>query len=349
MIRLLHVADAREQKKEKEGDESRPSEGGSPANQGKQMSKDLVEIEMEMFDERDRTASVDPEPWAARHPELREEIVRLAEKLNSDDWVVDLPPSPKIWHDEGNVALEAMWSGLEGLLSNAGHDPDLLLGHELKRARTEARPTPKAFFPTPLEFRRTVVYTWVIAALLRHRSRADRFLTQKITYFLERALKLNLFTEHRRMAAGKYNPSARYDDAEPIASSPEKGWITIEQKTRFLPGPNLAEIHEYAPHYIGSVSLANRLIRRLLRQSRDELETWTTVENAALTLIGRRERVTVPAVVETILQTCGNAGRAKRAKPYFSDRAITEALRHLVALGFLNEETVDLPTESSTQ
>jgi len=310
------------------------------------MSKDLVDIEMEMFDERDRTGSVDPEPWAARHPELREEIVRLAEEMNSDEWIVDLPPSPEIWHDHGNVALEAMWSGLEGMLSDAGHDPDLLLGYELKRARTEARPTSGAFSTKPLSFRRAVVYTWVIDALLRHHGRADRFLTQKITYFLERALDLDLFTEHRRMAAGKYDPSARYVDAEPIASHPDQGWITIEQEKRFLPGPNLADIHKYAPEYIGPVSLADRLVRRLLRQSRNELETWTTVEDAALTLIDRRERVTVPAVVETIRKTWREAGEAKLKKSYFSHASIAKALKHLIALGFLDEEKVDLPPGS---
>jgi hypothetical protein len=224
------------------------------------MIKDLVQIEMEMIDERERTGHVDPELWVTRHPEFRERIEHFAEALNSTGRIADVPPGPEIWRDEGNLVRNASWDGLEHMFRNAGHDPDLILGHELRRARIEARPMPSGRSPATPQFRRAVVYTWVIDALLRHTGRADRFLTQKITYFLERALELDLFTEHRRMAAGKYDPSARYDDAEPIASSPDKGWITIAQETQFLPGPNLSDIHKYAPRYIGAVPVADRLV-----------------------------------------------------------------------------------------
>jgi hypothetical protein len=79
------------------------------------------------------------------------------------------------------------------------------------------------------------------------------------------------------------------------------------------------------------------------------LEAWTTVDDAALALIARHERVTVPAVVDTIRRSWGRAGRAKLEKPYFSDTAIAEVLRHLVALGFLDAEAVDLPSPGSNQ
>jgi hypothetical protein len=306
------------------------------------MSESLMEIKLRMVEEHSKTGAVDIERWIDENPDLPREAVEFAATLNwmGPDDEEDLPVAADIWVDHGNAARNARRGGIQEMLRTAGHDPDLLLGSELARARREARPLPPEISVATPAFRRAVVYTWAADVLLRVRGEATRFATQKIAYLLERALELDLFVRHRRMAAGPYDWELRYVDAEPIAIT-EKRWLERDAgDLGFTYGPNIGVALGYAPRYIGDVTVAEYFAIRLSSCSDDELETWATVDSCAVELVNAGQQVSVGAVKNVI--HAEPKWQLKLRKAHFSDQAIQEAIGHLISLGLLARENVVL-------
>ncbi|HYR09254.1 MAG TPA: hypothetical protein VEQ60_15830 [Longimicrobium sp.] len=305
------------------------------------MNESIDSIKHKMVEEHEQTGEVDLERWLDESPDLPDELLEYATLLNlmGPDEDEDVRPEPSLWVDHGNVAKNAMRQAMEGLLEQGGHDPDLLLGYELSQAKENARPVPPHVSPATPAFRRAVVYTWTIDVLLRTRGEANRKGAQKITYLLERALELDLFTRHKREAAGVYDHEARYVDAEPISIG-ERGWLAYtDSETRFMAGPNLAAGLDYAERYIGDLYVAERFAVRLARLSDAELETWTTVDSCAVTLMNAGRPVTVEAVKQVLRGD--KKWKHKLTQPNFTDTAIQEAIGHLVSLGLIPPEAAD--------
>jgi len=306
------------------------------------MSESLTDIKLRMAAEHTDTGAVDIERWIDENPDLPHEAIEFAATLN---WMgpdeEELPAATDIWVDHGNAARNARREGIQEMLRTAGHDPDLLLGSELARARREARPLPPEISVATPEFRRAVVYTWAADVLLRTRGEASRFATQKIAYLIERALELDLFVRHKKMAAGPYDWELRYVDAEPIAIE-EKRWLKRDAADLgFTRGPNIDVALGYAPRYIGDATVAEYFARRLSSCTDDELETWATVDYCAVELMNAGKQVTVEAVKAEIRGE--PKWRPKLTKPHFSDQAIQAAIGHLVSLGLLARENVATP------
>lgn len=305
------------------------------------MSDSLTDIKLRMVEEHTATGNVDIARWIDENPDLPREAIEFAATLNWLGPDEEEIPTPDIWIDHGNAVQKARREGIQAMLHTAGHDPDLLLGSEISRARREARPLPPELSQATPAFRRAVVYTWVADVLLRTRGRATRLATQKIAYLIERALELDLFVRHRRMAAGPYDWELRYVDAEPIAIG-EKNWLQRDAKdTGFTHGPNVDAALGYAPRYIGDATVAEYFATRLSSCSDNELETWATVDSCAVELVSAGKPVSVEAVKDVIRSE--PKWWPKLEKPYFSDEVIQEAIGHLLSLGLLARENVVSP------
>lgn len=296
------------------------------------MISNVEQIELQMLEEYERSGTIDIVEWTERYPEHRAAILRYWLWLKGTPTVDELlSDGPPVVADE--VANEALHEAtLAATLGGAwleegvagGEAEEDRLGSELEALRqTDFRQTGKA----PKTFRRATVYTWVVAEWQDAFDSVTRLRVQKATYFLEHALDLGLFTEHRKKKLGPYDHTARYRDAEPIAR--KKQWLSIKG-TEIRPGPSVGEMTRYAGRYLRREDLARRVLSVLGSLSEAELETWSTVHSAARALSSTGREVT-PGAIRELLASIAE-WRDKLERSNFSERAIGRALSHLVRL-----------------
>ena len=294
------------------------------------MSSDIEHIKLQMVEQYELGGQMDVAEWARRHPEHRDEILDFWTWLRGTPRLAEIEaaPPPQIGDNVGEDAFRqatmAVALGRQWLEEPVDDAEEIRLGIELERCRRQ----PYQHAGTaPIAFRRAAVYAWVVCAWQRQRPRVSRLATQKATYLLERALSLGLFREHQPKRLGPYDHTARYRDAEPIASKQQ--WLRINGSV-LEPGRSAAKVHTYAPRYLRQEALARRLLDALAALSEQELEAWATVDAATCSLLEQGLTVTVRSIREELAAT--PEWKSKLARQNFSDTEIERTLTHLVRL-----------------
>jgi hypothetical protein len=290
------------------------------------MTFTLEEAKLELADEYERTGQLVIGLWLDRLPEAAAELLAFAFALEGSPRSAELLGGGE-WIDEGAVAERALASACSRV-----EEPSAIaerrLGKEMAAIR--AYPPPPQTGKAQPPFKRAAINAWVVDRLRGDQPGTSRISAQKTTYLLERSLGLGLFTEHQRMPFGPYDPTAKYKDAEPIGL--KQGWITFSGYD-LLAGPKIGAVYRFAPNYLRSADVAERLVRLLAERSPWELETWATVEAAAADLAASGQPVDAPSVRAALARI--PAWEAKLKRRNFSIQAIQDALEHLVRLGLV--------------
>jgi len=237
---------------------------------------ELARAKLALLDLYERGVSVNIAEWVGRHPQHRDELLDYWMWLSSTTRLTDtqriaVAPGERIAEETLQRACMSVSLGYQWLEPSADHgDIEETLGYELERLRNLPE-TKTGRAPKP--FRRAAVYAWIVSNVTKEQ--VSRLTVQKTAFLLERAMNLGLFTEHRRKRFGPYDHTARYKDAEPIAS--KKDWLRV-QDTSLAPGDSAGEARKYAVRYLKSEKLAKQLLDILVRLSDSQLETWATVE-----------------------------------------------------------------------
>ena len=295
------------------------------------MNRDpLDRIKWEILTEHEETGSVDVPKWVSRHPEFRNEILDFA-------FWASVPPRPpeapaSRWEDHGGVAEDSLQRALAAYGLAGRRSPDEDLRHSVIEVRQ--RPATASRGRAPLSFRRAAVFAWVVHEAGSGGERVSRLRTHKLTYLLEHSLALGLFQGHKKKAAGPYDHTLRYKDAEPIGK--KQGWFEV-QGTHFLPNTDDTSVYKYAPRYVKDEDVARRLVRHLALHTDAELETLATVHSVCLSLSRSTRTPIGPDEVVTALKGI-EAWKAKLRKRHFAVDAIADAIRSLVAIGVLSVE-----------
>lgn len=291
------------------------------------MTFTLEEAKLHLADEYERTGQVVLDLWLNRLPEAAADLLAFAFALEGSPLRADWSGEGE-WVDEGAVAEDAIASACRRV-----EEPDAIaerrLGEEMSAIR--AYPPPPQTGKARPPFKRAAINAWVVDRLRGNQPGTSRIAAQKTTYLLERSLGLGLFTEHQRMPFGPYDPTAKYKDAEPIGT--KQGWI-ISSGHDLLAGPNIGAVYRFAPNYLRSADVAERLVRLFAARSPWELETWATVEAAASDLAAIGEPVNAQSVRAALARI--PAWEAKLKRRNFSLQAIKAALEHLSRLGLVH-------------
>jgi hypothetical protein len=296
------------------------------------MKDHLERIRLDLLEEYERGGAIDIAEWAKRLPDYRDELLdywiwlrgttRLSRVASTAE-----PPRDAVAARTLERATEAITLG-KAWLDDTAADEDSSLAGKLRAIRAQPYEyRGKAKKP----FRKAAVYAWVALSLAGRRQRASRLATQKTTYFLERGLALDLFTDYRQKPFGPYDHGARYRDAEPIAEG--QGWLEIRGAS-LEEGPAANKVYGYARRYIRSPELALRILDMLAPLLDAELETCATVDWAALQLRSQGERVNVQSIRGFLVRS--TEWRRKLRKPNFSEKCIRDALVQLVRLGLID-------------
>ena len=291
------------------------------------MTFTLEEAKLHIADEYERTGQVVLDPWLDRLPQAAADLLAFAFALEGSPRRADWSGRGE-WIDEGAVAERALANACKGV-EGPSATAERRLGGELAAIR--AYPPPPHSGKAQPPFKRAAINAWVVDRLRGERPGTSRIAAQKTTYLLERSLGLGLFTEHQRMPFGPYDPTAKYKDAEPIGK--QQGWI-LSSGYDLLAGPKIEAVYRFAPNYLRSVDLAERLVRLLAERSPWELETWATVEAAASGLAATDEPVNAQSVRAALARI--PAWEAKLKRSNFSLLAIQDALEHLARLGLVH-------------
>lgn len=298
-------------------------------------------LRLRILNEFERSGVLDVDSWVEQSPEYADQIREFAASFRDDvdDDIrlpLDLPGSAV------RETIQMSRDIAEQMFAQAGHDLDRWLGAEIQNSRREGAhrlPLLEADWVAGRE----VMYPWTAGQLLRMGVRTDHFRTQKTTYLLEKALGWGLFTQHKRTAAGRYDPEIPEPGGiEDLAV--EKRYLKRVSGSRYYQlGTRIQDLDIEVDQFVPDVDLAVRLIKRLSRIEKDTLETWTTVEDAAEYLVANNKRVSVPAVRVAIVALWGKKnGHAKLNAANFDSASIIEALRSLGKLGYIPEDRIDV-------
>jgi hypothetical protein len=300
------------------------------------MLGDLERLKQEMLERYEDGVAIDIAAWVARLPRYRDEILDYwiwlagTPRLHEIDMTAT-PADDRIVDDFVRQTSLAVSLGPQWL--NEAVDPDVVVDEEIGAQLGRLREKP--FNPggrAPKEFRRAVVYAWIVHTLSPQRQSVTRLAAQKVAYLLEQALAFGLFTEHEQKPRGPYDRKAKYRDAEPIAE--RSGWIRTQ-------GANLEPLEvddkfeRYLRRYVRSLALAQRLVARLARLSDDQMETWATVAWAGRVLAGRATGITVDKVIEFLGSSA--EWRAKLTHRNFTRESIAAALDRLSKLRLIRD------------
>lgn len=294
------------------------------------MSAQLKEIRQGMIEQFDRRGTVNIEEWVERYPEWRDEIMDYAYGLEALSGDLDYDRCGSSWDDVGGAVHRAVEAIEQGENPKTIVEEEEELEAALRKARRQlARQRGKG--TAAVTFRRAAVYAWAFDILRQDQDMVSRYRVGKAVYLLEEALDLELFTSHKKMAAGPYDSDLRYRDAEPIAD--DRNWFSANG-SMLVAETNLSEASKYGPRYVGNPEVAKALLTFLAQLTDAQFETWTTVLASARDLQEVDSPITLPAIKETIAGHEKWAGKLEKDR--FSDSAILEALTHLNRLGLLD-------------
>jgi hypothetical protein len=292
------------------------------------MSQNIEQIGHAMLAEWVLKGSVSLEEWLARFPDSRDAVLQLALLIEAPGSIA-LEGVNLEWQDDRGVAGRARERLVAKCRELAFQEHERELAASLPGARTAAaRARSKGRAKAP--FRRASILTWVLDQVRGESDQASRYVTHKTVYLLEHALELRLFTGFKKMAAGPYDPSLRYKDAEPIAE--RNGWLRRENENLVATRSSRAA-HRYAVRYLGDPELARRFVLLVARLEPWELDTLATVHSAACELYNKRSEVDELGV-ERLLSDSAE-WKQKLMKRHFARERISAALDHLRRLGLL--------------
>jgi hypothetical protein len=293
------------------------------------MDTTIEQIKIALLSEYDHVGAVDLGAWVVRYPEHRDEIIDFWLWVKGTPRVTEMEigPFPATDTDVAEKALRdaclAVNLGRQWL--EAPLDPGVGALRDMAFALESIRVKPRAKGgKAPVQFRKAVVWTWVVSLFQSQRSRVSRLAVQKATYLLDRAMNLGVFTEHEPKPLGPYDHKARYKDAEPIAV--KKAWLKV-RGTTLRAGDDLSEVRRFVGRYVRSQELAEKLVNYLARLSDDELETLATVHWSARELIEAGHAVSVEGVRQALART--TEWRTKLGRPNFSVERVGTALQQL--------------------
>jgi hypothetical protein len=296
------------------------------------MEDAIEQIRIALLAEYDLVGSVDVAAWVARFPTYRDEIIdywlwvrgtpRSTEMMSGPFTAMD----PDVAENAFKDACLAVNLGRQWL--EAPLDPSLAAVREMGLALEALRAKPRATGgKAPVQFRKAVVWTWVVSVLQTQRARVSRLAVQKVTYILDCAMDLGIFTEHGRKPLGPYDYKARYKDAEPIAV--KKAWLKVRGAT-FLAAEDLSEVRRFVGRYLRSQDLAERLINYLGNLPDEELETLATVYWSSKELVEAGRPMSAEEVREVLARI--DEWRTKLDRPNFSIARVSLALQRLKEL-----------------
>lgn len=301
------------------------------------------EIRQKLLEEFVQTGRIELVKWIHQYPKARAELIDYRIRLGlvrGDDREEE---SSQPWEDRDvlrylirqhcqTLALGEAWAEQEVADASGSRR------HWLAARLQEVRSTPCRKSPR-IHFERVCILAWCVAELRRYRGEASRLGVNKITYLLERSLRLGIF-DHQQMPFGPYDQKIRYS-AEPAAG--RKQYIVVHQGRydTFEPGKKIAEALTYAPRYLRQEDLARALVEHFTRVTQDdfELETWATVQWVAQDLTSKGEGATPDTVQEALR---GNAAWAKKLiRPNFARAVVERALTDLGGLGLISDQGAD--------
>jgi hypothetical protein len=301
------------------------------------MPDEIEQIKCELLERYEAGSVVDIFDWVSRYPQCREELldfwVWLAGTPLLSEIETETRPEERdqIAVDAVRQACLAISFGPQWLDKSFDFDP--AEDDELGSALSQIRGKPYRFQGRASKaFRKAVVYAWIVQRLAPRRKQVTRLAAQKVSFVLERALCLGLFTDHQQKPLGPYDHKAKYRDAEPIAT--RSGWMLV-QGSDLEPGEFAEKLCQYLPRYVRSESLALRLIERLERLADEELEVWATVIWAADAITVAGEKITVEALQSFLARSPEWSPKLRRAS--FCADALSSTLERLARLRLIGQ------------
>ena len=289
----------------------------------------------ELLVEYERGAEINISEWISRFPEMLDDLLSYWMLLRATPRA-KLATTKVAIRDRGvaeralNRAVETISLG-RGWLEDAvdaESDEQAQIGERLAGVRRLPR---RSSGKAPIPFRRAAVYAWVAVTLQEQRGSVSRLAAQKVTHLLERGLELGLFQEHRQMPLGPYDSTARYRDAEPIATKQE--WLQVVG-TQLKGGGKSDDAGRYARNYLRAPVVARALVAQLSRLSDAELETWATAEWVARDLISERKPFDATSIRKRLATI--PSWSAKLRKPNFRKEELAAAIEALVRLKIID-------------
>jgi hypothetical protein len=293
------------------------------------MDSSIEEGKAALLMEYERLGTVDLGAWIGRYPQHRDELIDfwMWVKGTPREAEMNVGPFPATDSDvvEGAFRDACLAVNLGRQWLERPLDPSVEAIREMAVALEALRAQPRVKSgKAPVQFRKAVVWTWVVSIFQSQRPRVSRLAVQKATYLLDCAMNLGVFADHTRKQLGPYDCKARYEDAEPIAIN--KQWLKVCGAT-LSATDDLSEVSRFVGRYLRSKQLAQRLIDYLARLSDDELETLATVHWSARELIEAGDMVSVTSVRHTL--ACTPEWRPKLDRANFSLDRVGTALQQL--------------------
>lgn len=150
----------------------------------------------------------------------------------------------------------------------------------------------------------------------------------KLSYLFHRHVGEQI-SDYLRKAAGPYNPNTKYKGPEKIAI--KNGYIKFHKHNNysgFVSDKNISDAYKYFNKYWVKENLDWLLTFKL--KTNDELELYTTVDNAILELLSKKIAIDTNEVKRIITEE--KEWRQKLSKNIFSDKKIKEAIDFLTAI-----------------
>jgi hypothetical protein len=151
-----------------------------------------------------------------------------------------------------------------------------------------AAPAKKVQKSAPDEFKRAVVFTWVVGRLHQQQIRATRLRVGKLIYFIEVEQRSGLFQNFLKQAAGPYDPTLRYKGPEDIAVH-QQGWLRMASTTAFVPAA-IDKCLKYFGRYFDPLK-AEVVLEHFRTYGDEALGRWATVHYAAQELVAQSQPV----------------------------------------------------------
>lgn len=298
------------------------------------MEDRLTEILLEIFESDPRGERINPDEWVARFPEHEDEIRRYIARLQ----ILGEAESASTEAVDITADSDRFRRITVGAIARARlRRIDREFGGRIERARGAGMRRPRggdaAWFP------KFSVFAWIVLLLNESNGYTKRFRAQKVAFLVEHALDLQLFVEHERFAAGRYDWRLRYEKTgEPYAK--QLGWFEVEKgskgdesdRYRVFPEGRAAAVH--AARHLADPEVFRELVFHLAESSSDELERLVTVLDIALELQAHGKVVSTANIEDRLASDPDY--EHKLDLDYFSESDIRDSLVRLRDLKILS-------------
>jgi hypothetical protein len=180
------------------------------------------------------------------------------------------------------------------------------------------------------EFKRAVVFTWVVGRSHQQKNRATRLRVGKLIYFIEVDQRSGLFQNFLKQAAGPYDPTLRYKGPEGI-SVRQNHWLRMVSDTEFVPDA-IEKCEKFFGRYFDPQK-AEAVLEHFRTYGDEALGRWATVHYAAQELIAKAQPVNVATILSNLEASPEWAHKPDRQE--FSQDFIQSTLRGMRFKGWL--------------